>query len=236
MISVLIPVYNEEDILETSAMKVHEYLVLRKIDHEVVVTSNGSTDRTDAIGERLAQEHSWFRFFTLPEKGVGKAFALAAQEAKGDLLVSLDVDLSFDLRFLEYAHDLLQYADAVVGSKTMGKQRRSFLRVVASQVYILCSQLLFGLTISDYSIGCKAYRKSSIIPLLPRLDTWTGYVLEICLALNNQNKRIIQVGVDCDDRRASHFNLLHEGIYRYRHLYRCWRRIKRNDPLFISNP
>lgn len=232
MISILIPVFNEESILRQSVEEIHSYLNERSLEHEILVTNNGSTDRTYKIGIELENEYSWFRFFSFPEKGVGRAFAKAAVEAKGDFLISLDIDLSFDLKFIEYANDLLRYADVVVGSKTMGKQNRYFFRIVASQVYILFTQTLFKLTISDYSIGCKAYRRNVVLPALPHIDPWTGYVFELCTFLNQRGKKIIQIGVDCNDTRESHFNLLHEGLYRYLHIFRCWRKLRSPNSWF----
>jgi glycosyltransferase involved in cell wall biosynthesis len=229
VISILIPVYNEEDILEASAIRLHEYLSALNLDHELVVTSNGSTDATETIGRALETRYPWFRFYVLSEKGVGTAFAHGVTHARGEYVVSLDIDLSFELRFIDYVRDLLQHGDMIVGSKTMGRQRRSLLRVLASQMYILMAQLLFNLTISDYSIGCKAYRRSAILPALEHLDSWTGYVVELAVWFNLQGKKIIQIGVDCDDRRKSHFNLLHEGFYRYLHLYRVWRAARKDS-------
>ncbi len=229
MISILIPVYNEEDILEASLSKVHAYLEERNLAHEVVVVSNGSTDATAVRGRELEARWGWFRFFEIGERGVGRAFAHAVQQARGEYLISLDVDLSFDLRFIDYSVDLLRHADMIVGSKTMGRQRRSLLRILASQAYILCAQMFFDLTVSDYSIGCKSYRRSSLLPIVSQVDVWTGYVFELCLYMNQSGRRLIQVGVDCDDRRASHFSLLHEGFYRYRHLWRCWRNLRRGE-------
>ena len=223
MLSILIPIYNEAPILEQSVSKVHAYLSQRDYDFEILVVNNGSTDNSAELCAKLAAQYPWFRYATLVQKGVGKAFALGVEQARGDQIVSLDCDLSFDLRFIDYAHDLLRYCDMVVGSKTMGKQRRSALRVVASQFYIMFAQLCFGLTISDYSIGCKAYRREAILKALPHIDSWTGYVLELSIFLELHDRRMIQVGVDCDDRRKSKFNLLHEGFYRYYHLYRCLR-------------
>jgi len=221
--TVLIPVYNEEEILKNSCEKVHSYLAERNIAHEVLVVSNGSTDDTARIARELASQSEWFRFIELNERGVGRAFAAGVRAARGEYIVSLDADLSFDMRFVEYAQDLLRHADMVVGSKTLGRQRRSVLRVVASQLYILCAQFFFDLTVSDYSIGCKAYRRAGIIAALDHLDGWTGYVFELCLYMKLTGRRVLQVGVDCDDRRPSHFSLTHEGLYRYRHLYRCWK-------------
>lgn len=228
MLSVLIPAYNEEALLESSVRTVHDYLEQRSIAHEILVTSNGSTDQTEAIGRRLEQAHDWFHFFALPERSVGRAFRNGAGHARGEFLVCLDADLSSELVFLEYASELLKHADVLVGSKTMGRQRRSFARVVGSQLYILCSYALFNLTISDYSMGAKAFRREAVLPALPHIDDWTGYVFEICLYLQRHGKKVLQIGIDCEDRRKSRFSLLHEGMYRYFHLFRCWQ--KSRDP------
>lgn len=232
MISVVIPVYNEEEILTSSVEKLRGYLDHRKLDYEILLVDNGSSDRTAEVGRLLAHPKSPVRFYTLPERGVGHAFALGVRESKSDFIVSLDLDLSSELLFLDYAHNLLQYCDMLVGSKMMGSQRRSLARAFGSQLYIHFTQLLFGLTTSDYSIGSKAYRKSSILEALPHLDRWTGYVLELCLYLRLKGKRIIQVGIDCDDQRKSHFNLIYEGVYRYTHLLRCWNRLKSRESWF----
>src|SRR5690606_19461410 len=131
---------------------------------------------------------------------------------------------SIELNFLDYAADLLKFADMVAGSKTMGRQRRGLIRVLGSQLYILFTLALFDLTLSDYSMGAKAFRRESILEALPHLDDWTGYVFELALFLKNRGRKIIQIGVDCEDTRKSRFNLIHEGFYRYRHLFFTHRR------------
>lgn len=236
MLSVLIPVYNEEELIEQSALRIHDHLSRSQIDHEVIVTSNGSNDRTVEIGRRLESQYSWFRLKDLPEKSVGKAFVTGVREARGEFVVSMDADLSVELTFLDFAHELLKHAGMVVGSKTMGRQRRSFFRVFASQFYIFFTYLLFDLTISDYSMAAKAFRRESILPALDHLDSWTGYTFELALFLHGRNEKIIQVGVDCDDRRPSRFRLLHEGFYRYAHLYRCARERRRPGSWLNAQP
>ena len=226
MLSVLVPVYNEEEILESSLARIHAYLREKGLDHEVIVVDNGSTDATPEICKRLQEAYPWLAVRCLPERGVGTAFVEAVRAANGEFLVSLDVDLSVDLAFLEHAADLLKYADMVAGCKTMGSQRRTLLRIVGSQLYIMCTQIFFDLALPDYSIGAKAYRRSSILPALPHLDPWTGYVLEIVLVLKQRRKKILQIGIDCEDLRVSRFNLLHEGLYRYWHLYRSFRNLR----------
>lgn len=226
MISVFIPVYNEEQILEDSVLRVHYYLSERKVVHEILVVDNGSTDTTSRVGQRLATQYSWFRFFQISERGPGRAFSHAVRESRAEYLICLDCDLSGELVFIDYAKDLLQHADMLVGSKSMGIQNRSAFRVFASQTYILFTQILFGLTISDYSIGSKAFRRSAIIETLDFLDPWTGYIFELCLYFRMKGKKILQVGINCEDTRASHFHLFHEGIYRFSHLYRSWKKTR----------
>ncbi len=226
MISVILPVYNEESVLESSIKTLMSFFCRISEEYELIIVSNGSTDRTNEIALSLQRQFQNVRYFHLSARSVGMAFVKGVQESAGDRIISLDIDLSSEIEFIEYAINLLHYADMVVGSKTMGNQKRSTIRILASQIYILFTQLLFDLTISDYSIGCKAYRKNAILGALPHLDNWTGYVFELCVYLRQRNARIIQIGIDCNDNRKSHFNLLHEGFYRYYHLFRVWFKLK----------
>jgi hypothetical protein len=144
-------------------------------------------------------------------------------------VISLDCDLSTDLNFIHFAESLLKYSSMVVGSKTLGQQKRSFVRVIGSQTYLLISQVLFQMTLTDFSMGAKAYRREAVLPILDYIDTWTAYVFEICVWLTINQKPIIQIGVTCEDHRKSRFNLLHEGFYRYANLFRVWKKSK--DPV-----
>jgi glycosyltransferase involved in cell wall biosynthesis len=222
MISIFIPVYNEEQILADNAQTLHKFLNEQNLEHEIVVVSNGSTDRTTEIGKELQTKLPWFRFFETDERGAGRAFALGVKEARGEFLITVDADLSSGLDFIPSALNLLKHNEMVVGSKSLGQQKRSLIRIVASQLYISIAQTVFDLNVTDYSIGVKGFRRESLLPILAHLDKWTGYIFEICLYLHCHQKQIVQIGVTCEDTRKSHFNLMHEGVYRYHHLFKCW--------------
>ncbi len=229
MISIVIPVLNEEEILRKSVARLSDWLSLRTVPFEVIVVDNGSTDQTAKIAEELEKTYSWFRFFQIPQKSVGRAFAKGVREARYPYIISLDCDLSIDLIFIQYAESLLKYSAMVVGSKTLGNQKRSFIRVLGSQVYLFVTQVLFNMTITDFSMGAKAYRRELILPILDQIDWWTAYVFEICVWLTFHKKTVIQVGVSCEDLRKSRFNIWHEGFYRYANLYRVWKELKNPD-------
>lgn len=227
MISIVIPVYNEEELLVGNIHKLTSWLSEHKINAEILIVDNGSTDQTSAMGRDL-QKQNLVRYFRIDERSVGQAFALGVREAKSDWVVSVDADLSADLMFIAMAESLMPYADMIVGSKTLGEQKRSLLRILGSQIYLVFTQIFFQMTITDYSMSAKAYRRAAILPILDKIDRWTAYVFEITVWLHRQKKNIVQIGVTCDDHRQSRFNIWHEGFYRYAHLFKLWRRLK--DP------
>lgn len=221
--SIIIPVYNEAAIIEGSICSLLEFLTLRSLRCELLIVDNGSTDNTFKIVSFLAQKHPLIRPLQCNERGPGRAFVHGVAAATCEYIITLDADLSSDLNFIELSLSLLPHAEMIVGSKSLGSQNRSFIRILGSQLYLACAQLVMGLPITDYSIGVKAFRRAAILPALSFLDPWTGHMLELSVYLRKRNKRIIQIGVDCDDTRRSKFNLWHEGFYRYRHIYHVLR-------------
>lgn len=228
MISIIIPVYNEESVLGDSLPRLADFFSKRSYVFEVIAVDNGSLDQTETIAHELEKAYGWFRYFRIPERSVGKAFAKGVREARYSHIISMDADLSVDLIFIDQAEGLLKDADMVVGSKTLGQQKRSLVRVVGSQFYLVVTQILFQMTITDFSMGAKAYKRELILPILNEIDAWTAYVFEICVWLIQNKRTVVQIGVNCIDLRQSRFNIWHEGFYRYWNLYRVWKEMR--DP------
>lgn len=221
-LSIIIPILNEEDILEANATRLVRYLEGFQHPFEVILVSNGSTDRTDAIGARLAQRHESVRFFALPQKGVGHAFSLGVREAAFPIIVSVDMDLSIDLGLIPRAVEFLEDYHIVVGSKKMGSQARSLWRRFGSSAFILAARIMLGLSFEDYSIAAKAYRRDTILKYLNRIDHGTSYVLDIIFLTLNDGGCAIEVPVYCEDFRPSKFNLFREAVYRFGNLFKLW--------------
>lgn len=231
-LSVVIPAYNEAELIVGNLQRVHSYLENTKLEHEIIVVTNGCVDNTVALVEDLAKRENWVKLIALNERGAGRAFAAGVKACKFEQVVGIDADLPCELSFLRMAHDLLPHCSAVYGSKFMGKQERSLVRIIGSQLYILCSQLFFGFTVSDFSQDSKAFHRSDILPALDHTDPWTGYPLELAVYLSFRNKRIIQVSIEVKDTRSSRYNLIHEALFRYSHLFRCWRKSKDRSSWF----
>jgi glycosyltransferase involved in cell wall biosynthesis len=92
-LSVVIPVYNEEDTLSEIVKKT--LTVPRLL--EVIIVDDCSTDRTPEIGQALAALHPQVRYFRQPKNG-GKTQALRTGFAytEGDIVIVQDADLEYD--------------------------------------------------------------------------------------------------------------------------------------------
>ena len=219
-----IPVYNEEALLVPNTERLLAFCEGLGRDYEVIIGSNGSTDATTALGADLSRRFPRVTFFHLARRGVGLVFREFVERARHPLLVSLDMDLSVDLSFVPAALELLETHDIVVGSKKLGRQKRSWFRKLGSDTFLRAVRLLLGLGYEDYSIGAKAFRVELLRRFIGRIDEGSSYVLEICFLAYRAGGRITQIPVSCEDWRASKFNLLHEAVYKYGHLARLWLR------------
>jgi glycosyltransferase involved in cell wall biosynthesis len=221
--SVFIPVYNEEDILVANTEALISHLDRYGVGYEIIIGSNGSNDSTPELGQTLSGRHSHIRFFHLKDKGVGDAFRKGIEMARYDAVVSLDMDLSINLSFIGEALEFLEaHHDMVIGSKKAGDERRSVFRRLGSDLFILTARALLGLPFEDYSIGAKAYKRSLVLDYTNRIDTGTSYVLTMVYLAFRDKRKVIEIPVRCEDYRESRFNIIHEGLYRFYHLFRLW--------------
>lgn len=222
-ITINIPVYNEEELLVPNTEKLLGYLKERDIEHEVIIVSNGSTDRTVEIGKKLQSTYDTVRFFFIEQKGVGIAFRIAASNAKFEKMISMDMDLAVNLSFITQAKDLLDRYTIVLGSKVLGNQKRSLIRKAGSFSYIYFSKLILGLKFHDYSIGGKGFKTKFVLDHINYIDDETNYVIALTLCARKKGYKVIEIPVECIDNRASRFNLIKEAIYRYSMLLKLLR-------------
>jgi glycosyltransferase involved in cell wall biosynthesis len=221
-LTVFIPVYNEESLLQSNTMRLIRFLSNLDIPYEILIGSNGSFDRTVTIVSKLSLKHPELSWFHLPEKGVGVAFVEAVKRAMYDRIVTVDMDLSIDLNFIGKSYHLLDDHDMVIGSKITGNQLRSWIRRAASNLFIQIAKRLLHIDFHDYSIAAKAYRKEFALKYLDYVDKHTFYVVNIIFKAIRDGNKLIEIPVSCVDLRESRFNLPHEGIYKFGNLFKLY--------------
>jgi len=218
-ISVLIPVYNEEQIINQNTKRLFNFLKRKKIEFEILICDNGSTDSTAKKGKRLDERFKGkVKFFSLPERGVGHAFKKNVLEARYNNLICIDMDLSVDLSFIERFTELLKEYDIIIGSKQVGKQRRSLIRILMSSTFIILTRILLGIDYTDYSMAAKAFKRKIIMKHLDRITSGSSYVINMIYLAKRDGYKIKEIPVLCEDKRQSKFNLFHEVFHRFSNL------------------
>lgn len=97
-VSVIIPSFNEKEVLEECIESLGEQSYS---NFEIIVIDDGSTDGTLEILENLSKTLPNFKYAHQPHRGAGSARNLGAKTAKGEILVFVDADMTFDKNFLE---------------------------------------------------------------------------------------------------------------------------------------
>jgi glycosyltransferase involved in cell wall biosynthesis len=123
-ISIVLPCYNEEAILENNLNHVVQYLETKngKYAWEIVVINDGSKDKTGAIADDYALKENRLRVIHHPTNlNLGNALKTGFQNAKGDIIVVLDIDLSYSVDHVERMVDTMVEtgSDIVVASPYM---------------------------------------------------------------------------------------------------------------------
>ena len=123
-ISVVIPCYNEEAILQCNVNRVVDFLESKseKYSWEIVLVNDGSKDSTGKIADEIARQRNEVRVIHHPVNlNLGLALQTGFRHSKGDIIVVLDVDLSYSVEYIEQMADKLveTSADIVLASPYM---------------------------------------------------------------------------------------------------------------------
>jgi len=123
-ISVILPCYNEEAILGTNLKRIIKYLEnkIGKYKWEILLINDGSKDKTGDIANEFEKKNSNIRVIHHPTNlNLGNALKTGFKNSKGDIIVVLDIDLSYSIDHIETMVDKLieTSSDIVIASPYM---------------------------------------------------------------------------------------------------------------------
>lgn len=163
LLSVVIPVYNEERWLAGLIRRVQAV----PIPKEVIVVNDHSTDRTPQILADLQQQYDNLRIFHLPvNQGKGAALREGFKHAVGDVVIVQDADWEYDpAEYPRLIQPILDNrADVVYGSRFIGDHHRVlyFWHWVANHGLTMLSNMFTNLNLTDMETCYKVFRREVI--------------------------------------------------------------------------
>jgi glycosyltransferase involved in cell wall biosynthesis len=201
-VEVVIPVYNEERVIEGSIRRLHAFLSTGfPLSWRIVIADNGSADRTLAIARRLSYELNGVEALRVNGRGRGRALHAAWSAAEARVLCYMDVDLSTDLgALLPLVAPLISgHSGLAIGTRLHrdAHVERSLKRELISRCYNRVLRVVVRARFSDAQCGFKAIRGDVAHDLLPlvRDQDWF-FDTELLVLAQRRGRRIHEVPVD----------------------------------------
>jgi len=185
-LSVIVPVYNEQDTVEKLLYRLNKINEVK----EIVVVNDGSTDKTAKILAKFAKKSKKIQIFHQENQGKGGAVRLGLTKVTGDWVLIQDADLEYDPADIPSltAHLARDGVEVVYGSRFLGPHSNLlFWHRVGNHLLNSLVNILFDSTLSDMETCYK------LIPtqLLKELDLESiGFELEPEITCKILKKRI----------------------------------------------
>lgn len=216
--SIIIPAYNESERLPASLDKILAYISQQGWKAEVIVVNDGSRDSTADVVRQYAAAHPIVRLVENPgNRGKGYAVRNGMSQAKGDILLFSDADLSSPIYEADkLLRALAQGADIAIGSRWLDAdlqtQRQPFYRQISGRVFNLLLRIVLGLKEKDTQCGFKAFTRragQAIFPL-QRIERW-GFDPEILYIAKQFGFKTAEVPVEWANDERSKISPLRDG-------------------------
>jgi len=169
-ISVVMPAYNEEAIIERSVRNFYDEIVKKVGDSELIVVDDWSTDNTPVILKNLQKELPKLVVIKTPcNSGHGKAVRLGFDTAKKEFIFHTDSDYQHDPKEFWKLYTYIENYDIVVGVRK--KRQDPFYRKVISRISRFVGSFLFGVELHDMNCPFRVYKRETFNKLAKFVDT-----------------------------------------------------------------
>ena len=190
LISVVIPTLNEEGNIGEAIKEVKKELEKYGYRYEIIVVDGHSTDKTVEIAKSLGAK------ILYDSVGKGSALRKGMEKAKGDIIISMDADLSNkpnELRLLisgiEIGYDICMGSRFIVGG---GTEDMPLFRKFGNKIFVMLVNLFFRTNYTDLCYGYRGFRKGIINKLGLKEDKF-GIETEISIKAAKLGLKVLEV-------------------------------------------
>ena len=223
-LSIIIPAYNEETRIGASLDAILDFLTHQPYPTEVVVVNDGSTDLTAEVVTSHEKDFVAagidLRLLTnQPNRGKGYSVKRGVTEARGEVVLFTDADLSSPISEAPKLIQPIQKGDAdlVFGSRALDRTliaiRQPLARDFGGRIFNLLMRLIIRLPFKDTQCGFKAFRRRLTLPAikLQRVERF-GFDPELLYIARKHDLRLLEVPVAWSHSEGSRVSFLRDSV------------------------
>ncbi|MFO7399821.1 MAG: glycosyltransferase family 2 protein [Actinomycetales bacterium] len=236
--TIVLPCYNEQDHVVKEVERICAAMDASGYTYELIAVDDASTDETLTRLREAAPRFPHMRIRAFHRNGgSGTARRIGTQEARGEIVVWTDADMSYPNERIPELVEILEKdpsIDQVVGARTSEQGSHKLLRVPAKWFIRKLAEILAGEKIPDLNSGLRAFRASVARPYLRLLPPGFSCVTTITLAFLSNQHGVYYLPIEYSKRAGkSKFNFVSDA---YRYILQVLRMIMYFNPLKVLMP
>jgi len=162
--SIIIPAYNEEKRISKTVARILEFFEKKKVDFEIIVVNDGSNDKTSEAVKIFRNKKIRLLEFS-PNHGKGFAVKQGMLNAKGDIILFSDADLSTPIEEFDKLINYIKDFDVIIGSRSIKGanvvKHQPFYRELMGKIFNKIVRLFTIRGIIDTQCGFKMFNQKA---------------------------------------------------------------------------
>lgn len=219
-LTILMPVLNEEETIGKCINKAKKYIEENKINGEVLISDNGSTDNSVEIANNLG-----VMVIHTEEKGYGNALINGINHAKGKYIIMADADDSYDLENLDpFYKNLGQGYDLVIGNRFKGGIEKEAMKIshkIGVRFLSWVGRIVCKCDVYDFHCGIRGLNTKKFQELNLK-EPGMEFASEMIVKAAKANFSILEIPTtlakDGRKKAGSHLNTVRDGFRHLRYL------------------
>ena len=203
-ISVVIPVYNEQESIISTLKDISSVLEKKEIDYEIIVVNDGSTDKTaETVGEFIRGEYNNIKIISHDwNLGYGAALKTGIKTSVNEIIVITDADGTYPNDEIPRLLSYIDSHDMVVGARTGKNVKIPLVRKPAKWMINQLANYLSGYKIPDLNSGLRVMKKELIEKYIQYLPDGFSFTTTITLALLTNKYQVKYISIDYMTRKG----------------------------------